>query len=377
MNSPAQTSCQPYPRITNLDSDSNNLERLPKQHNEETSLNRLEARVDRLEKSLARQVELNCERELVVQSLRRRTALYDRFLNPFRLVDRLMPRLFVLNQHAPERWIIPPSYAAKTSFESPPRISIVTPSYNQAEFLPRTLKSVLGQNYPHLEYVVQDGGSTDDSAGIIRKHGDQLLHWESKPDHGQANAINLGFERTTGEIMAYLNSDDVLLPGTLDYVARMFQRRPDIDVIYGHRYIINADDQLIGKWILPRHNSELLSWADFVPQETLFWRRKIWDQAGGHIDESFKFALDWDLLLRFREANAKMYRAPRFLGAFRVTEHHKTTGLLETVGKKEMNRLRKRTLNYVPSDREVARRVRRYQIAHTMHRFWHRLGIPS
>ena len=132
-----------------------------------------------------------------------------------------------------------------------------------------------------------------------------------------AQAINRGFAHSTGDIMAYLNADDLLLPGSLNFVAAYFEAHPDIDVVYGHRVLIDADGAEIGRWVLPPHEDEVLSWADFVPQETLFWRRDMGERAGGAMDESFRFALDWDLLLRFRDAGARFVRLPRFLGAFR------------------------------------------------------------
>src|SRR6202162_2378644 len=99
--------------------------------------------------------------------------------------------------------------------------------------------------------------------------------------------------------MAWLNSDDIMLPGALAYVATYFNQHPGIDVVYGHRILIHENDQQNGRWVMPGHNYDLLSWADYIPQETLFWRRRIWDKVGGRVDESFRFAMDWDLLVRF------------------------------------------------------------------------------
>jgi hypothetical protein len=110
------------------------------------------------------------------------------------------------------------------------------------------------------------------------------------------NRLNWGFRRITGEIMAYLNSDDLLIPGALHHVAEYFHRHPEVDI----------DHDPV--WVLPPHDNDVLSWADYVPQETLFWRRRIWDKIGGAFDESFDFALDWDLLLRFRDVGARLVR---------------------------------------------------------------------
>lgn len=241
---------------------------------------------------------------------------------------------------------------------------MVTPSYNQAQFIERTVRSVLDQDYPNLDYRVQDGGSNDGTVEILRRYEGRLAGWDSRPDKGQSEAINRGFAGTTGEIMAWLNSDDVLFPGALEYVADYFASHPDVDAIYGHRILIDEEDRQIGRWILPAHSNRVLSWADFVPQETLFWRRRIWDKAGGQVDESFRFAMDWDLLLRFREAGARFRRVPRFLGGFRIHSRQKTSAAITDVGFQEMNRLRQRVLGRVPSGDEVRKALVPYVLRH-------------
>ncbi len=227
-----------------------------------------------------------------------------------------------------------------------PQIALVTPSYGQEKFIERTLRSVVDQHYPKLLYAVQDGGSKDGSAAIIARHAPHLRHWESVPDKGQADAIHRGFAHLTplvgpDDIMAWLNSDDLLAPGALPFVAGYFARHPDVDVLYGHRIIIDGEDREIGRWIMPRHNPATLEWIDYVPQETLFWRKRAWDLAGG-IDPSFQFALDWDLLARFQLAGCKVVRVPYFLGAFRVHAEQKTSQAIHTVGAEEMRRIRTR-----------------------------------
>jgi len=256
-----------------------------------------------------------------------------------------------------------------------PALSIVTPSYNQGMFLERTMRSVLDQEYPRLEYIVQDGGSNDGTKELLRSYGDKLHHWESHADSGQAQAINFGFRHATGDILAYLNSDDLLLPGSLAYVARYFNAHPDVDVLYGHRIIIDVNDQEVGRWILPPHEDDLLSWADFVPQETLFWRRRIWERVGGRLDTSFQFALDWDLLIRFRDAGARFTRVPRFLGAFRVHPQQKTSARIADLGYAEMLRLRQRCLGRPVSDAEIRARVNWFVAKHIIYHQLHRLGL--
>lgn len=255
-------------------------------------------------------------------------------------------------------------------------ISIVTPSYNHAQYIERTIRSVLTQNYPKLEYLIQDGASTDGTQELINAYVSEVTHIISGPDTGQANAINRGFSVTQGEIMAWLNSDDFLLPGTLRYVANFFALCPEVDVIYGHRILVDANDQMIGKWVLPPHDDEAITWEDYIPQETMFWRRRIWEKAGSYVDESYQFALDWELIFRFREQGAKFVRLPRFLGAFRVHAEQKTSSLLESIGKDEVNSLRSRYHGREISQREVNARFRSYQrkawLAYWMERlkFW-------
>lgn len=291
-------------------------------------------------------------------------------------------RLGHLIQHPPRdlHLQLPASYARPIRVANPPKISIVTPSFKQASFIERTMESVLNQNYPNLEYLVQDGGSTDGTDKILSHYSEQLTGWESRPDKGQSEAINLGFARTTGEIMAWLNSDDILLPGALAYVANYFNRHPEVDVVYGHRMLIDENDQQIGRWMMPAHDDEILSWVDYVPQETLFWRRRIWDKAGGQIDESFRFAMDWDMIVRFREAGARFARLPRFLGGFRIHMQQKTSVEISGIGIQEMERIRLRLLGRVPSDAEIGRvtlpYLRRHAITDLWWRIRNKLGVP-
>ena len=251
----------------------------------------------------------------------------------------LQPRLGLFFMYPARPLETPPHYRSEQPPGPAPTFAIVTPSFNQAGFLERTLRSVLDQNYAPLQYVVQDGGSWDQSAEILKRYRDRLTHAESRKDRGQAHAINLGFRHTTGEIMAYLNSDDLLLPGTLAYVARYFVQHPEVDAVYGHRVIIDEHDQEVGRWVLPPHEDRAIIWSDYVPQETLFWRRRIWEKAGAAMDESFQFALDWDLLIRFRRVGARFKRLPRFLGAFRVHHQQKTSFTIASVGARETERI--------------------------------------
>lgn len=241
-----------------------------------------------------------------------------------------------------------------------PLVTIVTPSFNQDHYLPRTIESVLAQGYPCLEYIVQDGASTDNTPAILEQYRSRLARANSAPDGGQADAINKGFQQSSGEIMAWLNSDDMLLPGALAYVVNYFQTHPHVDVVYGHRVIVDENDLEIGRWMLLEHDESILAWADYVPQETLFWRRSLWQKVGGYVDTSYQFAIDWELLLRFQKAGATFVRLPRFLAAFRVHDLQKTSALLNTLGQEEMTRLRTAAHGRPVSHKEIQRHVGPY-----------------
>lgn len=251
-------------------------------------------------------------------------------------------RLGLLYQACPSP-MVPETFPAPQLKETQlPLISIVTPSYNQASFIEQTLRSVLDQDYPNLEYLVQDGNSRDGTVEILRRYGNRLHSWESAPDKGQSDAIIKGFSKSTGQIMAWLNSDDLLMPGSLRFVAEYFSTHPEVDVIYGHRVVIDENETEVGRWFLPAHDAQSLKWADYIPQETLFWRRSAWERTGG-LDPSFHFALDWDLLLRFQQEQQKIQRLPYFLGCFRVHSSQKTSSVIHSTGEKEMEKLRLRS----------------------------------
>jgi glycosyltransferase involved in cell wall biosynthesis len=260
------------------------------------------------------------------------------------------------------------------SLKKYPLFSLVTPSYNQARYIEKTISSILEQHYPELEYFIEDGASTDDTPQILAKYSDHNIHICSQPDTGQANAINRGFEKSQGEIMAWLNSDDILLPGSLMYIAKFFVDHPDVDVVYGHRLLINSDGQMIGKWVLPPHNDDFITWGDYIPQETMFWRRSIWEKSGAYIDENYQYALDWELILRFREHGAKFVRLPRFIGAFRVYAEQKTSSWTK-LGDAEMNKLRFRCHNRTASWMEIESNIKRYQHQAWVYYWLDRLGF--
>jgi glycosyltransferase involved in cell wall biosynthesis len=198
-----------------------------------------------------------------------------------------------------------------------PRITVVTPSFNQGAYLEAALRSVLLQSYPNLEYIVMDGGSDDHSVEILQRYGPQLAHWQSMADSGQADAIASGFARATGEIYGYLNSDDLLLPGALRHVARMFIRWSSVGVVYGNRLVVDEHGAVIGRHVWPYFLSRY-HWATGQPlaQECCFWRSDVYWGVGG-IDRSKFFIMDYDLFYRMWRA-ARFRKTRAYLGALRV-----------------------------------------------------------
>jgi carbamoyltransferase len=279
-------------------------------------------------------------------------------------------RLGELYQYSPRHKVHINDYKIrqiKLQESSYPKVSIVTPSFNQGEFIERTINSVLNQSYQNIEYCIQDGGSTDNTVEIIKKYDKKIFQWKSEKDSGQSQAINRGFGNTSGEIMAWLNSDDILFPGAVSAIVEYFQTHPEIDVVYGDRLNIDENDMEIGRWILPKkHDNDVLSYADYIPQETMFWRRSIWEKSGSKIDESFRFAMDWDLIVRFRDSGANFSHIQRLIGGFRIHSQQKTSAQIEEVGVKEMNKIRERCLGYIPTGHENLKNIKQFMFLHIL-----------
>ncbi len=250
-------------------------------------------------------------------------------------------RLGVARQYPPQ--FIRPEKLPGPKNRDLPGIVVVTPSFNQAAYLERAMQSILDQNYPLLEYVVMDGGSSDHSAEIIERYADRLHFWQSALDNGQSAAIAEGFKKSQAPIMAWVNSDDLLMPGALAYVGNYFATHPEVDLIYGNRFFVDENGYDVGHWFLPPHDEELLLYADFIPQETAFWRRSLYEKVGG-LDPSFQFALDWDLFVRMQKAGGKFKRLPYALGGFRLHNEQKNQVTLHRYGFPEMKRIREREL---------------------------------
>ena len=214
-----------------------------------------------------------------------------------------------------------------------PRISIVTPSFNQGQFLERTILSVLNQNYPNLEYIIIDGASTDSSVEIIKKYEKYIAYWVSEKDSGQSDAINKGFARATGQIYAYLNSDDIYLPDLFTVVADIFSQNPKISLLYGNKLIIDSNDKVISERRVTHYT--YLSRLGFiyggfgVYQPASFWSKSIYDLSGG-VDVSLKFCMDNDLFHKFLILGGKFQFLHRYFAGFRVHDSSKTSTLNKT-----------------------------------------------
>jgi len=198
-----------------------------------------------------------------------------------------------------------------------PTISIVTPSLNQAEYLEETLTSVLDQGFGSLEYVVIDGGSDDGSVDIIKRYADRLRYWVSESDRGHADAINKGFGHTSGEIMAWINSSDVYLPWTLRTVAAVFRDVPEAQWVMGvPSYWSNAHAVTNINPVLRNRYDFLASHHCTIQQESVFWRRSLWDAYGGCLSADLRLACDHELWMRFFE-KAPLFHVDSILAAFR------------------------------------------------------------
>ncbi|MFZ7127494.1 MAG: glycosyltransferase family 2 protein [Desulfobacterales bacterium] len=237
-----------------------------------------------------------------------------------------------------------------------PRISITTPSFNQGIFLEETIRSVLLQNYPLLEYVIIDGGSTDESVDIIKKYEPWLDHWVSERDSGQSEAINKGWLRSRGDILAWINSDDLYHPGALFKVGKFFEQHPDVDMLYGDCDIIDEN----GAFIRPAPTQPfdlkpLVCNKWFIPQQSTFIRRRVFEQIG-RIDQDLHLIMDWEYWLRIALNHFKIAYFPERLASFRRYEQAKTSLQNETSGREKL-----RVLNGVFGNRNFAASIGPYR----------------
>jgi glycosyltransferase involved in cell wall biosynthesis len=205
------------------------------------------------------------------------------------------------------------------------KISVVTPSFNQAEFLEQTILSVLGQNYPELEYIIMDGGSTDRSVEIIRKYESRLSYWVSEKDGGQSQAINKGFGRATGDILLWLNSDDMLIPNVLDVMNDEVAKKGD-GIYFGNCIHFEETDKLKtwGSNALGSAVNFDIRNVDYIIQPSSFWTRKVYEM-NGPLSESLHFGFDWEWFIRARNTGVPFIPVNKVLSLYRIHEKHKSS----------------------------------------------------
>jgi glycosyltransferase involved in cell wall biosynthesis len=179
-----------------------------------------------------------------------------------------------------------------------PKVTFVTPSYNQGRFIRSTIESVLSQGYPNLEYIIIDGGSTDETAAVVRDYSSRLT-FVSEHDRGQSHAINKGFQMAGGSLVAWLNSDDVILPGAIRHAVSAFEQQPDLGAVYGEGYRIGIDGEVTGRFPAtePFNLWKLVYLWDYVLQQTVYFRKTVLQDVG-YLDEGLNWGMDWDLLIR-------------------------------------------------------------------------------
>jgi glycosyltransferase involved in cell wall biosynthesis len=206
-----------------------------------------------------------------------------------------------------------------------PKISIVTPSYNQGKFLEETILSVINQNYSNLEYLIIDGGSNDNSVEIIRKYEKHLAYWVSEKDNGQSDAINKGFRKVTGEIICWLNSDDILIDGALHNVVNCFRDNKELDLVNGNLLLIDENSKILsGHFILKQKNWYAKRGIYYVSQPSMFWKRRVFDTVG-LLREDFHASMDREFLIRIFKNNFKIGHLEKILAAFRMHSTSKSS----------------------------------------------------
>ncbi len=224
--------------------------------------------------------------------------------------------------------------------QEPPLVTIVTPSYNQGRFIKETIISVLNQDYPNIEYIVMDGGSTDETVDILRKYGDRLT-WHSEKDKGQTDAINKGLKLANGEILAYLNSDDVYLPGAVTHAVRyLISENPTSPFVFGEGYHITAEGSIIERYPTEPFDFQYLAETCFICQPTTFWKREVLDNIG-LFDETLHYAMDYDYWIRIAKHYGTLGYINTYLANSRFYLENKTISKRREAHAEILNVIRK------------------------------------
>jgi glycosyltransferase involved in cell wall biosynthesis len=246
-----------------------------------------------------------------------------------------------------------------------PKISIVTPSYNQGKFIEETIRSVLLQGYPNLEYIVVDGGSTDETVDILEKYDPWIDDWVSEPDDGQTHAINKGLHRATGDVHGWINSDDFFVRGALWRIAKGFASS-ECDVLSGGRLLVDAESNVTGWSIKPAFDP----WkgGNTFPQDSTLWRSHVYEEVG-YLDESYDFAMDFDFFLRLY-THFKIQDTNDLIGAFRCYSESKTHQQYQELGLEETRRAWENHLD-APSEN-----LRKHRDPGFLRHWWFWLSYP-
>lgn len=235
-----------------------------------------------------------------------------------------------------------------------PLVSIVTPSFNQAKFLERTIRSVLAQDYPRIEYIVIDAMSTDDTPQVLQKYERFITKIVREPDKGQSDAIDKGFKIASGDILTWINSDDCYCSSTVvSKAVAALRSNSEYDLVYGRRKYIDEHGYLALVRPFREFDYEALKLSCYLPQECCFWSREIYERAGGFIDQSYNFAMDYELWMRLLENGAKFLAIRDFFGLYRLHQNAKSVAQWETVGLKEIPRVYERYCEKVLSPGEM------------------------
>jgi glycosyltransferase involved in cell wall biosynthesis len=253
-----------------------------------------------------------------------------------------------------------------------PKISIVTPSYNQGQYLEQTIQSVLAQNYPNLEYIIIDGGSTDDSVAIIKKYESQLTYWVSEPDKGLYDAIQKGFDKSTGEIMAWINSDDLYHNKSFFIVAEIFSKYNQVNWLQGIPSFFDEAGRTV--YVNPLKRWTKLDYYlgnfEWIQQESIFWRRSLWELSEKKMTTEMKYAGDLDLWLRFFR-HEKLYVTSALLGGFRLrSKGQLSLEFLDQYMDEARAKIKEELENYLPKEeQDLVERIKKHNAIISKFRF--------